>query len=414
MAIKLYAEDMSLKGRNAISNYVAAERLTSCPADTIVRDENHLEELKRLYPLQTAPTVTGSASAVGPAAPATNVAAAPVASTVTATNVAFNVPDQATNSSQKKRKAKGNSKSRRKSNSSSNDLIQDPLVTDAIKEIGGLLTSLSLEQRNAVLKKVNGAFGFNPKPKGKKDGKGGKPVQVTAKSDDNAKFARSFEGLLLEETSKEMKKLSRSKNDKPSTELYALHKELLTMRAQAKTSGQCPPVCNPDGVEPKTIVDDLLSGYRKVSSHCQQANITPTARDIFTGSLCLLRGQVPAQNHPLFGINPDKATWEKATRKVPRTIQEAAERASQILASKKQRQERKKSTDNQNSLRKRRKPNPGSSADQTPTQSAAVPLPNMVVEVANPVTDGVQQQEDEETDSKMPPSGNTTMGDTVE
>jgi hypothetical protein len=320
----------------------------------------------------------------------------------------------ASTSSQKKRKVSGSKTPGKPVKAPpSNDHTRDPTVNSAIREIGGLLTSLTLEQRNAVLKKVNGAFGFNPKPMGKSGGGGSKAKVATQKSDVNAQFVRTFEGQLLEETSREMKRISRSKNDKPSSELHALHGELLSTRARVRNGEiTLPDFSFTEDNTPKSAVDDLLTGYRHVKSHCDKAGVTLAASEIFRGSQCLLRGQRPEEGHVLAGLNPDKSTWTKATRKVPRTEQEAERRAVQILASRKQRKERKKSSDNQSPIPKRVRLDTSAPKDTAPAEDPQAQVQNVGMETEVLVRDKADVPEEEGARTEMSASDHPTMGNT--
>jgi hypothetical protein len=271
---------------------------------------------------------------------------------------------------------------------------------EAIGKIAAILAILPQEDRFAVLKKVNGAFGFKPKGKeGKATSHGGdKKPAPKPKSSFNEDFTKTLPGMILEETSRAMRQASKSTKEKVSSELYELHGYLLRTRAEVKEKKREFPV---SGLDPTFDVvattDGLLRSHKVITSAYAKAGLAaPSPEVIFTSGLCLLQGTVATSLPQEIGTIPDPDTWTEAPRTVPRTDEEAEARAAAIMASKKQRKQRKASEpDNQATARKRPKPN-DPIAEETGAPGEAPGIQEMELE-ASPPTETHE-------DSKLPSS----------
>lgn len=239
-------------------------------------------------------------------------------------------------------------------------------VSQALKEIGGILTVLTHKQRCAVMKKLNGAFGTMSKESGerKPKAKAVVPKAIIPKEGFNEAFSKTLLGSVLECTSKEMKKLAKSSSDKPSSELHEIHRYCLAEKIKAREKGVTPfPVDASFDAEDTTT--KLINSIKVVSASFHKAGYKSTTPELIIRSgLCLIRGETPQELASEEGIIPSPDTWEDTPRSVPRTDEEAERRSAEILASKKQRKQREtKESDNQSPLSKRAKPN------ETPAQT---------------------------------------------
>jgi len=230
---------------------------------------------------------------------------------------------------------------------------------DALEKIGGILTTLSPEARFAVLKKVNGVFGQSKDNVSKKTSQSpqksvNKPTAKLSKNSFNEEILKTHIGIILNETSKTMKRAAKSTSVRPSTELYELHRCMLTKRADVKSGVKVMPKETPD-LDGETVVNQLLSFHKSVKAeHVKEGVEVPTPDSIFEFGWRLIRGETPQNPFALTGKIPDVATCTVASRTVPRTDDETEERAAALLASKKSRKQRKENKpDNQVPIPKR-------------------------------------------------------------
>jgi hypothetical protein len=228
----------------------------------------------------------------------------------------------------------------------------------ALKEIGGILTVLTAEERFAILKKVNGAFGYKPKATVEVPNDQPRRKKTTLKKNSfNESFSKTLEGYLFESTKKTLKKLAQSKDRKPDDMFFKLHYWLVDKRKIAKSDpGKTLPVESfPQSVDsPDTAVDLLLSGSKVITKAFEDAGEEEPSPDlIFKTGMCLIQGTVPPSLPTSVRFDPNPKTWPIARRSVPRTVEEAEKRARDLLASKEQRKLRKKKSDSQTSSRKR-------------------------------------------------------------
>jgi hypothetical protein len=246
-------------------------------------------------------------------------------------------------------------------------------VEAAIREVGGILATLTQEKRFAVLKRLNGAFGYKPKaPASSPKDQATQDKKPSEKSTFNADFAETFEGALLEVTSKSMRKCASSSKTKPGEEAYELHKFLLAQRKDAK-SGKTKLVKmdNSKGIKPKEVATKLLGGYRAIRAESKKANVEVTPAAIFAAGACLLQGKVPANLPLAIGNIPNHEAWPQVAFTVPRTDDEAKERTAAIVASRKLRkQKRKKASEDQKPIAKRARANSKPAEADSPDDSS--------------------------------------------
>jgi hypothetical protein len=222
-------------------------------------------------------------------------------------------------------------------------------VKEAIQRIAGDLATLSEDDRFKVLTRINGAFGFSPKggKPGGSSGKKGKPQpKAKPKTEENSRFSRTLQGILLEETSRIQKKTSKSSTEKINQSLYPLHRYLLKKKAESKTA-------DPASLIPfSTPLDDPKDLLKTIVSVTQEAVMLTPANvpdeamldSIIEASCCLIRGEEFPSSYPGDWKIHSPEARSQIPLTVPRTDEETAEATSRILAAKQTRKRKKTST----------------------------------------------------------------------
>lgn len=246
----------------------------------------------------------------------------------------------------------------------------------AIRKMGELLTPLSQNDRMAALRKVTGAFGYKSKTGASEARNRDRSAsKKQAKKGFNEAYSKTISGSYLEVTKKVMKKATRSKTEKPSEELYELHRTLLQDKhhcVEHKT--KLVPVSD-DSHEPEREVQLLLDSYRAIKSAYVQENVQPPPPAlIFKAGQDLFQGKTAALPDLKAGKIPARETWASAPFTVQRTEQEAEERAAAILAQRaRARQARKRVKDPENPASKRARldePGAEASAEEAPQKDS--------------------------------------------
>jgi hypothetical protein len=261
-------------------------------------------------------------------------------------------------------------------------------VEEAIGKVAAILAILPPEDRSAVLRKVNGVFGFKPKSMESKatspKSSDKEPVQ-TPKNSFNEDFAKTLPGMILGETSKAMKQASKSAKEKISPELHELHSYLLQTRAEIKNKIRDYPVTKLDPAIVKATTDGLLKSHKVITSAYAEANLlAPSPEVIFTSGLCLLQGESAENLSQEIGTIPPPETWAEAPRTVPRTNEEAEKRAAALLASKKQRKRRKASKPDNQAVTQKRARDDDEAAEAADSPGATPGVQAMELEATTP------------------------------
>jgi hypothetical protein len=261
-------------------------------------------------------------------------------------------------------------------------------VEEAIAKVAGILAILPQDERFAVLKKVNGAFGFKLKatdPKTNAKGSDKKKPAQTPKTSLNEDFAKTLPGMILEETSKVMKQASLSAKEKVTGELHELHSYLLRMRAEVKNKTRDFPVAKLDPALVKATTDGLLRSHKVITAaYVEAGQEVPSPEVIFTSGLCLLQGQSTQDLPQEIGTIPPPETWAEAPRTVPRTNEEAEKRAAALLASKKQRKRRKASKPDNQAVTQKRARDDDEAAEAADSSGATPGVQAMELEATTP------------------------------
>jgi hypothetical protein len=234
-------------------------------------------------------------------------------------------------------------------------------VEDAIHSIAGTLALLNEKERGAVLSRINGAFGFNTSKGGSGTGRKRatkerkKPEKEVSpppqKNAFNAAFGRTIDGVMLTETSKRIKELSKNIEKKVSPSLHAVHSALLSKKNEAKLvhvkAGEHAtslPVAEHIPGDPSELVDGLISAVDTLNQVIQDNQLPSTFSpvDIVSAGSCLIQGY----EHPLLtklkGKIPNRDAWVKAPSALPRSAEEKAKRTLRLVALKEQSKEGKK------------------------------------------------------------------------
>jgi hypothetical protein len=232
------------------------------------------------------------------------------------------------------------------------------------------LTLLPQDQRFAVLKKLNGTFGYDPsqrkappetlKPDQRSGKGGGKAKQKKAssvplankpKSSLNETFAGCAMGKLLHATSRAVQKAAKSKDEKSSVELHCLNRYLVDLRSKwkirASTDPSTPLPILPfhDGIEDvdfSTYLLPLLSAIRTVCNNIG-LDITDDASvaSIIEAAWCLQWNQRTQAISDQYWSAITRGPRAEATLTVQRTDEEAAAARVRALERSRKRKETK-------------------------------------------------------------------------
>jgi hypothetical protein len=217
-------------------------------------------------------------------------------------------------------------------------------VEKALKLIGAELMVLNERDRFAVLARVNGAFGVKPKGSTQpsqrtpaEEKKKPVPRQTQVKKPFNEKFLETIFGQLLNETSRQNRKVARTSKFENTQPFNELHKWLLAKKAKAK-EGEVH-VLAPQGFDAHKAVGQFLGGYQAISE--SNPDMLQTPASIFDLGWCLISGKTPESAADAAREIPANASWPEVARLVPRADAEAEERAFALLASRKQKKQQK-------------------------------------------------------------------------
>jgi len=237
--------------------------------------------------------------------------------------------------------------------------VDSAKVEQALKDIGGILVTLSEGERYQVLTKLSGAFHYAPKGKvkslvdhpslltskqkaSKKQTASGNVRKGKPKKEEtpdqvfNKSFGKTLEGVLLKETSKIYRKVSKASSasqEKISQEVYEAHHWLLKQKSVAKQHPENTllPYDNAED-PPGKLLDDLLSVSVILSKEIAPNGDRTLLAPIFEAGLCLIQGTVGPAISLYKGPFPPRSTWPPIPRTVQRTDEEKALRASNLLA----------------------------------------------------------------------------------
>lgn len=220
---------------------------------------------------------------------------------------------------------------------------------EAVEKIGGILAGLSAADRFAVLKKINGAFGYKTKgqvpdqPTQTKTKKAPAVVDKPApkrepKLSHNEIFSAHPWGKMLALTSKVIKSSSRSSTEKVSNEVHYVHKEMLRQKSAFTESFASNPNSRPPAVPDIESGEEALGLLIRAMKHITtnstiELNDT-SASSIVEGAWCLCCGST---DHALLSgdwVSAPRPSWPSATCTVQRTDEEAERAAVRLMEAK--------------------------------------------------------------------------------
>lgn len=322
---QLSAEEMSVRTGRAISHFPNNKRETSLEGSVTVT-----EDLLRAF----RSAVSEKEPAVADSGVSPRVRFAPTGRGAAA-------PDRSRPSPQ----GRGPARSSRK-NLVDKTASMSPKAQEAVERIGGILTGLSPSDRFAVLKKLNGTFGYLVKdrvpnqpapPKTNIAVKAKPPPKTEPKKPHNEVFGESPLGKMLVVTSKAIKASSRNKFEKVSNEVHHVHKVLLGQKtAFAETyvrdSDAKPPEAGDIGEGEDSLVR-LVRAMKHITTNSTLELTDASAAGIVSAAWCLCCGQRDSKLLKGDWVSDPIASWPDASITVPRTDEEATAAAARLLES---------------------------------------------------------------------------------
>lgn len=219
---------------------------------------------------------------------------------------------------------------------------------EAVEKIGGILAGLSAADRFAVLKKINGAFGYKAKgqvpdqptrSKAKPTPAVDKPApKREPKLSHNEIFSSHPWGKMLALTSKVIKSSSRSSTEKVSNEVHHVHKEMLRQKSAFTESfardanSRLPAV--PDIESGEEALDLLIRAMKHITTNSTIELNDTSASSIVEGAWCLCCGST---DHALLSgdwVSAPRPSWPSASCTVQRTDEEAERAAVRLMEAK--------------------------------------------------------------------------------
>jgi hypothetical protein len=151
-----------------------------------------------------------------------------------------------------------------------------------------------------------------------------------------------------------MKKMSTKASVKPSRAFYAVHKELLRVKTDTRSTYPSKPIeiaQFPGNFDPELALQQLVGAIEQCFLHADSLQLDTPVEHIVRAGTCLFQGTSQPEESLFKGLSPAREAWRVSPLEVPRTDDEAEARADAILDAKhrrkKQRETTKKEPENQ-------------------------------------------------------------------